>query len=103
MRLADVSGRTEVSIAPSIGNNAFEMKVNGQPIVMPPPGTLAEWKSKPTQAGIPFLAPWANRMDGDAFWANGKRYILNPDVINLRRDTGGLPITAFCYSLLRGK
>jgi aldose 1-epimerase len=92
VRLGDAAGRAEVSICPSIGNIAFEMKVNGQSILMPPPGTLAEWRSKPTQAGIPFLAPWANRLDADAYWANGKRFTLNPDVVGLRRDTNGLPI-----------
>jgi aldose 1-epimerase len=92
VRLGDAAGRTEVSICPSIGNIAFEMKVNGQSILMPPPGTLAEWKSKPAQAGIPFLAPWANRLDADAYWANGKRFALNPDVVSLRRDANGLPI-----------
>jgi aldose 1-epimerase len=92
VRLADIAGRTELSIAPSIGNNAFEMKVNGRPILLAPAGTLDEWKSKPMNCGIPFLAPWANRMDGDAYWANGKRFALNSEVINLRRDANGLPI-----------
>jgi aldose 1-epimerase len=59
---------------------------------MPPPVSLSEWKAKPTQAGIPFLAPWANRLDGDAFWANGKRYLLNPDAGLLRRDGNNLAI-----------
>ena len=38
------------------------------------------------------LAPWANRLDGDAYWANGKRYLLNPDAVEIRRDSNGLPI-----------
>jgi aldose 1-epimerase len=92
VRLADLAAGIEVSIAPPIGNIAFEVKVNGHPIVMPPPGTLTEWKSKPTQAGVPFLAPWANRLDGDGYWANGKRFSLNPEVVSLRRDANGLPI-----------
>jgi aldose 1-epimerase len=53
---------------------------------------LPEWKAKPSQAGIPFLAPWANRLDVDSYWANGKNYRLNPDVVNLRRDGNGLAI-----------
>jgi aldose 1-epimerase len=92
VRLADAEHHTEVSIAPSIGNIAYDMKVNGKPILLSPPGTLAEWKAKPSQAGIPFLAPWANRLDVDSFWANGKNYRLNPDVVNLRRDGNGLAI-----------
>jgi aldose 1-epimerase len=41
---------------------------------------------------VPFLAPWANRLDDDAFWANGKQYRLNPDLNNLRRDPHRKPI-----------
>jgi aldose 1-epimerase len=92
IRLVDAAHRIEVSISPAIGNIAYDLRMNGKPILMPPPGSLGEWKSKPTQAGIPFLAPWANRLDADAFWANGKRYLLNPDAVDLRRDPNGLPI-----------
>jgi aldose 1-epimerase len=90
--LSDSTSHIEVSICPSIGNIAYDMRVNGQPILMPPPSPLSAWKHKPSQAGIPFLAPWANRLDGDAYWANDKRYLLNPGVLALRRDGNGLPI-----------
>jgi aldose 1-epimerase len=92
VRLVDSAHRIEVSICPSIGNIAYDMRVNGQPILMPPPASLPDWQRKPSQAGIPFLAPWANRLDGDAYWANGARYLLNPDVAAIRRDPNGLPI-----------
>ncbi len=92
VRLTDSAHHIQVSIAPSIGNIAYDMKVNGKPILLPPPVLLAEWQAKPSQAGIPFLAPWANRLDSDSYWANGKQYRLNPDVINLRRDSNGLSI-----------
>jgi aldose 1-epimerase len=92
VRLMDGAHRTELSICPSVGNIAYDMKVNGKPILMPPAGSLAEWKAKPSQAGIPFLAPWANRMEPDTYWANGKSYRLNPETGNLRRDPHGLAI-----------
>jgi aldose 1-epimerase len=92
VRLSDAAHHIEVAIAPSIGNIAYEMKVNGKAILLPPGGSLSEWKAKPAQAGIPFLAPWANRLDADAYWVNGKKYLLNPDVVALRRDPNGLPI-----------
>jgi aldose 1-epimerase len=91
IHLTDASHGIEVSICPSVGNIAFDFRVNGHPIVMSPP-KLGEWKQKPSQAGIPFLAPWANRLDGDAYWANGKRYLLNRDAVDIRRDANGLPI-----------
>ena len=57
-----------------------------------PPAPLPDWQRKPSQAGIPLLAPWANRLDADAYWANGKRYLLNPEAAEIRRDPNGLPI-----------
>ena len=91
IRLSDPSHGMEVSICPSVGNIAYDLRVNGKPILKSPP-SLGEWKQKPSQNGIPFLGPWANRLDGDAYWANGKRYLLNPDVVEIRRDPNGLPI-----------
>lgn len=91
IRLSDPAHGMEVSICPSIGNIAYDLRVNGKPIVMSPP-SLSEWKQNPSQAGIPFLAPWANRLDSDGYWANGKRYLLNPDAVEIRRDPNGLPI-----------
>jgi aldose 1-epimerase len=90
--LADEASAAEVWIAPSIGNNSYEMKVKGQRVFWSPYQTLAEWKAKPTFIGNPFLAPWANRLDQDAFWANGKKYTLNPELKNFRRDPQQQPI-----------
>jgi len=92
LRLADSERQTEVLIVPSIGNNAYSMKVKGQQILWSPYSTLAELKQKPVQVGNPFLAPWCNRIDGDAYWANGKKYLLNADLKNFRKDGNGKPI-----------
>ena len=92
VRLADAAHHIEVSLAPSIGNIAYDLRVNGRQILLQPPGSLAEWKAKPAQAGIPFLGPWANRLDADAFWANGTQYALNPNAVKLGRDPKGLAI-----------
>ena len=91
IRLLDPAHGIEVSICPSVGNIAYDMRVNGNPILMSPPN-LGAWKQKPSQVGIPLLAPWANRLDGDGYWANGKRYLLNPDAVTIGRDDNGLPI-----------
>ena len=92
VRLTDSVHQIEVSIAPSIGNLAYEMKVNGKNLFWLPCDTLAELAAKPRHAGNPFLAPWANRLDQDAFWANGKKYLLNAGLGNLGRDGNGKPI-----------
>ncbi len=92
VRLTDSDHRIEVSICPSIGNIAYDMRAKGQPILMPPELPLDQWKNKTSQAGIPLLAPWANRLDPDSYWANGKQYFLNPNAVQLRRDANGLAI-----------
>lgn len=92
VRLADSARQTEVSIVPSMGNNAFEMKVNGKNIFWFPQSSLSEYTLKPAFAGNPFLAPWANRLDRDGFYANGKNYALDPGLKNFRHDGFGQPI-----------
>src|SRR4051794_1876339 len=74
VQLEDVRSRTKVSILPSVGDIAFEMTVNGQNVLRWPYASVAEFKSRPALSGIPFVGPWANRLDEQAFYANGKRY-----------------------------
>jgi aldose 1-epimerase len=92
VRLADAARRMEVRIAPSLGNNSYSIKVNGQEILFSPYKTLGEWKAKPAQAGNPFLSPWVNRLDQDAYYANGKKYLLNAELKNFRHDPNRKPI-----------
>lgn len=92
VRLYDEFHKTQVSIAPSLGNNAYEMKVNGTNVFWFPFASLAEFKAKPSMAGNPILAPWANRLDHDGFFANGKEYKLNPGLNNIRYDPNKQPI-----------
>jgi aldose 1-epimerase len=92
VQLSDASRKMEVSIAPSIGNIAYEFKVAGKNILWFASRNLAEFQQRPSLAGVPFLGPWANRLDGDAFWANGKKYNLNLDIGNVRRDGNKKPI-----------
>ncbi|HYI92919.1 MAG TPA: aldose 1-epimerase, partial [Bryobacteraceae bacterium] len=92
VRLTDASHKAQVSIAPTLGNNAYEFLVNGKNAMWFPVANLAEFKAKPTFSGNPFLAPWANRLDHDGFYANGKHYTLNPHLNNYRRDGAKQPI-----------
>ena len=92
VRLTDESHKAQVSIVPSLGNNAYEFLVNGKNILWFPQKSLTDYKAKPTFSGNPFLAPWANRLDHDGFYANGKHYTLNPTLNNYRRDGWKQPI-----------
>ena len=90
--LADTARKTEVTVAPSIGNMAYRMMVNGKNALWIPYENLGEMKAKPAMGAVPFLAPWANRLDQDGYYANGKKYQLNPDLANFRRDGNRKPI-----------
>jgi aldose 1-epimerase len=92
VQLADDTRGIEVSIATEVGNIAYEFKRGGANYLYFPFRSPAELKQRPTLCGVPFLAPWANRIDGDAFWANGKQYRFNPELGNLRRDGRQKPI-----------
>ena len=84
IQLEDATSRIVVSLAPAAGNVAFEMKVKGQNVLRFPYGSLDEFKSRPALSGIPFLAPWANRLDEQAFYANGKKYAFDMELGNVR-------------------
>jgi aldose 1-epimerase len=91
-RLSDAARNAEVAIATSIGNMAYRFRMGGEDILWFLYTSPAELKAKPVFCGIPFLAPWANRLDGDGYWANGRHYPLNAKLGNVRRDTHQLPI-----------
>src|SRR5262249_39840494 len=78
VQLEDTARQVVVSIAPSAGNLTREMTVKGRNILGP--------------QGIPVLAPWANRLDEQAFYANGRRYAFNMQLGNVR---GEHPIHGF--------
>jgi aldose 1-epimerase len=90
VHLTDAAHGVEVSIVPSVGNTAYEMKVHGKNILHFPYADVSEYQQKPGLTGIPFLAPWGNRLDQPAFWANGKKYAFNAGLGNVRG--GAVPI-----------
>ncbi|MFN7923371.1 MAG: aldose 1-epimerase [Bryobacteraceae bacterium] len=84
VRLTDRAHGVEVSIAPGIGNRAYEMKVHGKNILHFPFADVGEHQKRPDLCGIPFLAPWADLLSEQAFWANGKKYQFNMGLGNVR-------------------
>jgi aldose 1-epimerase len=91
IRLSDAAHEIELSIVPSLGNRAIRMLVKGQNIVYVPFDDPALLKADKHTNGIPFLAPWGNRMPA-GFWANGKRYLFNTGLDSIRPDQNGIPI-----------
>jgi aldose 1-epimerase len=94
VRLRDAAHEVSVSIAPSIGNRAYELNVHGKNILHFQSPDIGSFKNSGARQlnGIPFLAPWANRMAGGGFWANGKNYRFNPDVGAVRLSPDGIAI-----------
>src|ERR1041384_3483394 len=84
VRLTDTANDVEVSIVPSIGNRAYEMKVHGKNILYFGQADVAEYQQRPRLSGIPFLAPWADLLSEPAFWANGKKYTFKMELGNVR-------------------
>ena len=95
VRLTDAKSQVAVAIVPSIGNVAFEMTVKGQNVLRWPYGSIEDFKAKPGLSGIPFMGPWANRLDEQAFYANGRRYAFDMELGNVR---GAIPIHGFLSS-----
>jgi aldose 1-epimerase len=92
VQLQDSRSQTVVSILTSVGNIAFELKVKGHNVLRWPYSSLDEFKSRPGMNGIPFMGPWANRLDEQAFYANGKKYAFDMELGNVR---GAIPIHGF--------
>jgi aldose 1-epimerase len=90
--LSDRTTATEVEVVPSVGNIATAMRVKGHNVLRYPHASLADFKARPGATGIPFMAPWANRLDEQAFFANGRRHAFDMSLGNIR---GEVPIHGF--------
>jgi aldose 1-epimerase len=90
--LLDSKLKMDVGIVPDIGNLAYQFKVNGKDVLIPVE-SFKDYLEKHTFGwGIPFLAPWANRIDSEYYYFEGKKYLLNQELGNFRRDQFNQPI-----------
>ncbi|HEV3217773.1 MAG TPA: aldose 1-epimerase [Vicinamibacterales bacterium] len=92
VQLEDTKTQMVVTIIPSAGNITSEFKVKGQNVLRWPYASMDDFKARGGLNGIPFLAPWANRLDQQAFYANGKKYNFDMELGNVR---GAIPIHGF--------
>jgi aldose 1-epimerase len=93
VRLTDTGRDVVVSIAPSRGNVTFQMRVKGHDVLYFPVASIDDPRAG--QFGIPFLGPWANRLDETAFYAGGRRYAFDMELGNVK---GAVPIHGFLGS-----
>jgi len=84
--LLDARLKMDLGIAPDLGNLAYQFKVNGKDVLIPVE-SLKDYSDKRLSGrGIPFLAPWANRLDHDYYYFEGRKYLLNDSLGNLLRE-----------------
>jgi aldose 1-epimerase len=91
VQLRDNRTDTEVSVVTTM-SNAYEMVVKGQNVIRVPFNSVDEFRARPGLNGIPLLAPFANRLDEQAFYANGKKYAFDMELGNVR---GAIPIHGY--------
>jgi len=92
IRLADSQAELELLVAPQLGNRAIALRVRGENILHFPFENVAAALGTRGLNGIPFLAPWGNRMAGGGFGANGRWFPFPGGENLLRTDANGLPI-----------
>jgi aldose 1-epimerase len=91
VQLRDAKTDTTVSVMTSV-SNAYEMVVKGQNLIRMTFATVDDFRARPGLNGIPLLAPFANRLDEPAFYANGKKYNFDMALGNVR---GTIPIHGY--------
>ena len=90
VELADTSAQMNVSVVWTM-SNAWRVQVKGKDLVRTSP-TFADFQARPGLNGVPLLAPFANRLDETAFYANGRKYNFDLELGNVR---GPIPSTGY--------
>jgi aldose 1-epimerase len=90
IELADATAQMNVSVVWSM-SNAYRIQVKGKDLVRAA-ASLADFEARPGLSGIPLLAPFANRLDETALYANGKKYNFDLELGNVR---GPIPGTGY--------
>lgn len=90
VELSDATAQMNVSVVWSM-SNAWRIQVKGKDLVRTS-AALADFEARPGFNGVPFLAPFANRLDETAFYANDKKYNFDLELGNIR---GPIPQTGF--------
>ena len=90
VELADSTAQMNVSVVWAM-SNAWRIQVKGKDLVRTST-TLEDFQARPGLNGMPILAPFANRLDETAFYANGRKYNFDLELGNVR---GPIPSTGY--------
>jgi aldose 1-epimerase len=104
VQLRDTKADTVVSVLTGV-SNAYEMVVKGENVLRMPFQSVDDMRAQPGLNGIPLLAPFANRLDEQAFYANGRKYNFDMELGNV---LGAIPIHGYLsgttmWKLVEGK
>ena len=91
VQLRDAKTDTVVSVLTSV-SNAYEMVVKGENVLRMAFQSVDDMRARPGLNGIPLLAPFANRLDEQAFYANGRKYNFDMELGNVR---GAIPMHGY--------
>jgi len=83
--LIDSARKMDLGVVPDMGNFAYEFKVNGKDVLIPPKSLKSYLEKRWFGSGIPFMAPFSNRINGDHYYFQGKKYLLNDSLGNILR------------------
>jgi aldose 1-epimerase len=91
VQLRDAKADITVSVLTPV-SNAYEMVVKGHNVIRMAVKSVDEVRASPGLNGIPLLAPFANRLDETAFYANGRKYNFDTENGTVR---GPVPIHGY--------
>jgi aldose 1-epimerase len=89
IELIDDDRDLKAVVVPQLGNNTIALTVRGLNFLWRPDRTLHDLLRARSLFGIPFLAPWANRLSNKQYWVGDRCYQLNASFGNLRFDHHG--------------
>ncbi len=92
VQLLDAREQITVSVLTPV-SNAYEMVVKGQDVIRKTWTSLDALRKAPGLNGIPLLWPFANRLDEQAFYANGRKFSFDLGLGNTGR--GAVPIHGY--------
>ena len=92
IELQDTRAQVVVNIL-TTASNAYRMTVKGEDVIRRTWATIDDIRPRMGLNGIPLLWPYANRLDEQAFYANGQKYSFDPGLGNTGR--GAVPMHGF--------
>ena len=91
--LKDRKRKMDFSLAPDIGNWGYSLQANEKEVFYPCDSLEQYIKERGLGYGNPLMAPFANRIDRDYYYFEGRKYLLNGELQNfLRTPPTNFPI-----------